>query len=136
MVVADTIVIAGDAQGTRIVLGQPEPTHWEKVVRDWFRNWLSDATHDVWTGIRLSHDAMEVTYIVRSQVTFCRVDDEMLEWYISTGESQGKAGGYAIQGHAATFVTQLNGSLTNVIGLPVLEVLEGLRTLGWKAFEP
>lgn len=136
VVVADTIVIATDANGNRVVLGQPGPRHWERDVRDWFRNCLSHATHDVWTGMRLSHNAVEVTYIVRSQVTFCRVNDELLEWYISTGESQGKAGGYAIQGHAAAFVTQLSGSLTNVIGLPVLEVLEGLKTLGWKKFEP
>jgi septum formation protein len=69
---------------------------------------------------------------VRSQVTFCSINDELLEWYISTGESQGKAGGYAIQGYAAAFATQVNGSLTNVIGLPVLEALQGLTMLGWK----
>jgi septum formation protein len=132
VVVADTIVVASDAHGQRTVLGQPCPERWQDDVRDWFRNQLSHATHDVWTALRLSHDSAEITFIVRSQVTFCSINDELLEWYISTGESQGKAGGYAIQGYAAAFVTQVNGSLTNVIGLPVLEALQGLTMLGWK----
>jgi len=45
--------------------------------------------------------------------------EPLLDWYLSTGESRGKAGGYAIQGAASVFVTQVSGSLSNVIGLPL-----------------
>lgn len=132
IVVADTIVIASDSQGYRKVLGQPNPDHWQDDVRHWFRECLSGRIHDVWTGLLVSHDASKIETTVRSQVTFGKVTDDMLEAYIATGESPGKAGGYAIQGQAAAFVTSVNGSLTNIIGLPVLEVRDSLQTLGWK----
>ena len=80
----------------------------------------------------VSHEASMIETVVRSQVTFGKVTDDMLEAYIATAESTGKAGGYAIQGQAAAFVTSVNGSLTNIIGLPVLEVADSLQTLGWK----
>jgi septum formation protein len=131
IVVADTIVIADGENGTRHVLGQPDPDKWQDDVRTWFRRWLSGRTHDVWTGVRISRGKESRQFVVRSGVTFRTVNDDLLNWYLSTGESLGKAGGYAIQGHAAAFVTGLDGSLTNVIGLPVLEVLEGLTELGW-----
>ena len=57
---------------------------------------------------------------------------DIAEWYISTSESLGKAGGYAIQAHAAAFVSQFSGSLTTIIGLPLLEVVAALQELGWK----
>ncbi|MFN9718549.1 MAG: Maf family protein [Planctomycetota bacterium] len=132
IVAADTIVIAGNPEGCRKVLGQPDPLRWEDDVRTWFRERLSGRSHDVWTGLMVSHGDSMIETIVRSQVTFGKVTDEMLEAYIATGESTGKAGGYGIQGHAAAFVTSVNGSLTNIIGLPVLEVADSLRTLGWK----
>lgn len=132
VVVADTIVIASDAHGGRKVIGQPDPDHWQDDVRTWFRERLSGRTHDVWTGLMVSHEASMIETVVRSQVTFGKVTDDMLEAYISTGESTGKAGGYAIQGQAAAFVTAVSGSLTNIIGLPVLEVADSLQTLGWK----
>jgi septum formation protein len=125
VVVADTIVIASDAHGHRKVLGQPLPDHWQNDVRTWFRERLSGRTHEVWTGLIVSHEASKIETVVRSQVTFGKVTDEILEAYIATGESTGKAGGYAIQGQAAAFVT-------SVIGLPVLEVADSLHTLGWK----
>ena len=60
------------------------------------------------------------------------MSDMMIEWYISTSESLGKAGGYAIQAHAAAFVSQFSGSLTTIIGLPLLEVVGVLQELGWE----
>lgn len=132
IVAADTIVIASGPEQSRVVLGHPDPQHWADDVRSWFRRWLSDQTHEVWTGLHLSAGERCVSFVTKSKVTFCDVDEERLEWYISTGESPGKAGGYAIQGHGAAFVTYLSGSLTNVIGLPVMETLSGLASLGWK----
>lgn len=133
LIVADTIVVSGMGNGQRMVLGQPEPHRWQDDVRDWLRYRLSDQTHEVWTGVRVSQLDQNVTCIVKSTVTFCELNNELIEWYISTRESLGKAGGYAIQGFAAAFVTQLRGSLTNVIGLPVLETRQALLDLGWKS---
>ena len=71
-------------------------------------------------------------FIVKSCVTFCDVSDALIEWYLSTNESVGKAGGYAIQANAAAFVSQFTGSLTNIIGLPLLEVIDAMQALGWQ----
>ena len=133
VVVADTIVIAEINREKRVVLGQPEPDQWQDDVREWLRHRLSNQTHEVWTGVTVSQRDQTSTCIVKSAVTFCEIDDELIEWYISTRESLGKAGGYAIQGFAAAFVTQLRGSLTNVIGLPVMETRQALINLGWKS---
>jgi septum formation protein len=133
VVVADTIVVSGNGNGQRTVLGQPEPHRWQDDVRDWLRHRLSDQTHEVWTGVRVSQLGQTSICIVKSAVTFCEINEELIEWYISTRESLGKAGGYAIQGFAGAFVTQLRGSLTNVIGLPVLETRQALNNLGWKS---
>jgi septum formation protein len=129
VVVADTIVIAEPSNGTRLVLGQPGPVDWQTDVRTWFSELLSDRTHQVWTGLCVSCGTQTAHRIVRSQVTFCRLTPELIEWYIATGESIGKAGGYAIQGFGATLVQRLEGSLTNVIGLPLLELMETLHTV-------
>ena len=133
VVVADTIVVAEINREQRVVLGQPEPDRWQDDVREWLRNRLSNQTHEVWTGVLVSQLGQTSTCIVKSAVTFCEINDELIEWYISTRESLGKAGGYAIQGFAAAFVTQLRGSLTNVIGLPVMETRLALINLGWKS---
>lgn len=132
VIVADTIVVAELSREQRVVLGQPEPDRWQDDVREWLRHQLSNQTHEVWTGVTVSQLDQTSTCIVKSAVTFCEINDELIEWYISTRESLGKAGGYAIQGFAAAFVTQLRGSLTNVIGLPVLETRQALINLGWK----
>ena len=133
VVVADTIVVAELNREQRVVLGQPELDRWQDDVRDWLRNRLSNQTHEVWTGVLVSQLGQTSTCIVKSAVTFCEINDELIEWYVSTRESLGKAGGYAIQGFAAAFVTQLRGSLTNVIGLPVMETRQALINLGWKS---
>ena len=133
VVVADTIVVAEINREQRVVLGQPEPDRWQDDVREWLRYRLSNQTHEVWTGVLVSQLGQTSTCIVKSAVTFCEINDELIEWYVSTRESLGKAGGYAIQGFAAAFVTQLRGSLTNVVGLPVMETRQALINLGWKS---
>lgn len=135
VVAADTIVIVARSDGRRIVLGQPSEDEWQSEVREWFHRWLSGRRHEVWTGVCVAHGANVQEFIVRSIVRFITVEDDMLNWYLATGESRGKAGGYAIQGHAAVFVDELRGSLTNVIGLPVSEVIEALLETGWRLAE-
>lgn len=129
VVVADTTVVTGESDGTREVLGQPEPEHWRQQVREWFDLRLSGRTHEVWTAVIVSRGNTVRDVVVRSRVTFSSISDTTMDWYLSTNESPGKAGGYAIQGFAASFVTHLEGSLTNVIGLPLLETMELIRSL-------
>ncbi len=132
IVVADTIVIAKDDQQHKRVLGQPEPDKWQSEVRHWMRHWLAGRTHEVWTGVIVARGNDVREFIVKSSVTFCDVSDAMIEWYVSTNESVGKAGGYAIQANAAAFVSQFTGSLTNIIGLPLMEVIDALQSMGWQ----
>ncbi len=130
IVVADTIVIANQKTGQRIVLGQPDPSNWQEVVGDWFRRFLSGTTHSVWTCFCVCRGSLVFTHIVRSEVSFVPLTEEMIQWYLRTGESLGKAGGYGIQGYGAALVCGLQGSLTNVIGLPLFEVRETLKQAG------
>ena len=65
-----------------------------------------------------------------TRVTFRHLGDADVAWYLSSGEPAGKAGGYAIQGRAARFVTCIDGSYSNVVGLPVAVVDRLIRALG------
>jgi septum formation protein len=132
IVVADTIVIATNDEHEKRVLGQPDSNNWQAEVRDWLQHWLAGRTHEVWTGAIVSKGDQQRSFIVKSSVTFYPMSDAMIEWYIFTSESLGKAGGYAIQAHAAAFVSQFSGSLTTIIGLPLLEVVGALQELGWE----
>jgi septum formation protein len=69
---------------------------------------------------------------VLSVVGFARLDAQQIEAYLGTGEWAQKAGGYAIQGAAATFVNFLSGSYSGVVGLPLFETFSLLRGLGYK----
>lgn len=130
VLVADTVIIAAPDSTERRVLGQPEGNDWEPTVRGWLRDLLSGRTHEVWTRFSAVRGAAGVSRTVCTRVEFAELTDAMIDWYVATGESQGKAGGYAIQGHASAFVNGFTGSITNVIGLPVLEVAAALAQLG------
>jgi septum formation protein len=82
---------------------------------------LSDSTHQVHTGVAVVSAAGEQVEVVSSDITFVSVTPELLEWYIGTGESAGKAGSYAIQGHGSALVASSAGSMSNIIGLPLEE---------------
>ena len=82
---------------------------------------LSDSTHQVHTGVAVVSAAGEQVEVVSSDITFVSVTTELLEWYIGTGESAGKAGSYAIQGHGSALVASSAGSMSNIIGLPLEE---------------
>ncbi|MBL8811967.1 MAG: Maf family protein, partial [Planctomycetaceae bacterium] len=89
----------------------------------WMSRWLAGKSHQVWTAVKVSRGHTSKEQIVRSTVRFRPLTDEQIQWYLSVGESQGKAGGYAIQGMASVFVEAVEGSLTNIIGLPLAEVV-------------
>ena len=88
---------------------------------------LSGRSHQVHTGVTVSvaRDGARrsSTILVTTEVFFVSLTDEMIDWYLATGEANDKAGAYGIQGAAAAFVERVDGSVTNVIGLPLAETL-------------
>ncbi len=120
---ADTVVGAG-----RRILGKPADR--EEAKR--FLELLSGRRHQVHTGVALRRaDGTLGTRLVSSTVAFQRLTAQQVEAYLDTGEWQGKAGGYAIQGRAEMFVRFLSGSHSNVVGLPLFETAQLLRGCGW-----
>jgi septum formation protein len=94
---------------------------------------LSGRSHRVYTGICLITPAGKLRQrLVETRVRFKRLGREELETYLASGEWRGKAGGYAIQGLAGTFVVKLVGSYTNVVGLPLYETVGLLTAEGFK----
>ncbi|MBQ8150638.1 MAG: septum formation protein Maf [Clostridia bacterium] len=111
---ADTLVCAGDQ-----VLGKPADE--EDALR--MLRLLSGREHQVHTGVCIRcPDGRIINRAATTQVTFLPVGDGLLRRYIATGEPMDKAGAYAIQGRAGAFISRIEGSPTNVIGLP-LEML-------------
>ncbi len=93
---------------------------------------LSGRRHRVITAVVLRAPNGHCTErIVESIVGFARLTEVQLAAYIAGGEWRGKAGGYAIQGQAATFIRFLSGSYSNVVGLPLFETAQLLRGAGW-----
>ncbi|WP_336066995.1 Maf-like protein [Nitratireductor rhodophyticola] len=94
---------------------------------------LSGRTHRVYTGLCLITPSGKLRQrLVESRVRFKRLSREELESYLASGEWRGKAGGYAIQGLAGTFVVKLVGSYSNVVGLPLYETVNLLVADGYK----
>ncbi|WP_265515515.1 Maf-like protein [Nitratireductor luteus] len=94
---------------------------------------LSGRSHRVYTGICLFTPEGKLRHrLVETRVRFKRLSREELESYLASGEWRGKAGGYAIQGLAGTFVVKLVGSYTNVVGLPLFETVNLLTADGFK----
>ena len=73
---------------------------------------------------------IEISEAVESKVTFNGLGEDELQWYLATGDPFAKAGAYAVQGRGAAFIKGICGSHTNVIGLPLSEVVEALRKTG------
>lgn len=114
----DVLVLAADTtvdiDGR--ILGQPVD---EPEARAMLRA-LSGRTHRVHTAVCLAGGpGGPQSTVVTSLVTFHPVTDETLEWYLGTGEWQGKAGSYAVQGLGGTLVDGVRGSFSNVVGLPL-----------------
>ncbi len=89
---------------------------------------LSGRTHLVHTGVTVSRFRLPgspgtETQVVETVVRFVELTDDAIEWYLGTGEHLDKAGAYGIQGAAGAFVERIEGSITNVIGLPLAETL-------------
>jgi septum formation protein len=94
---------------------------------------LSGRRHKVMTVIVLAApDGRATERLVESAVTFNRLTADQIERYVATREGEGKAGGYAVNGHAASFIRFLSGSYSGVVGLPLFETAQLLRGHGWQ----
>jgi septum formation protein len=93
---------------------------------------LSGKTHQVFTGFAICNHQLKHRYVdyVKTDVHFKVISQAEIEWYLQTEEPYDKAGAYAIQGLGASLIRQINGSYTNVVGLPVCEVIEHLINTG------
>ena len=126
---ADDVVLCADttvALGRRI-LGKPADAG-EAAA---FLTLLGGRRHEVITAVAVRRGARIWTREVISVVKFKRLSDAELNGYLASGEWQGKAGGYAIQGRAGAFVPWMQGSFTGVVGLPVAETAALLAAAGW-----
>ena len=107
---ADTVVVV-DGE----ILGKPRDDEDARVM---LRR-LSGRSHHVMTGISVRSASQEVVGLETTAVWFATLDRNEVEWYVGTGEGRDKAGAYAIQGRASRFIPRVDGSYSNVVGLPV-----------------
>jgi len=116
---ADTIVLINGK-----VLGKPRDMPSARTMLEQ----LSGQTHQVYTGFTLCCRKLQkrISDIASTDVTFKQLTKNEIEWYLHTKEPFDKAGAYAIQGLGTFLVKRINGSYTNVVGLPVCEVIEHL----------
>jgi len=120
---ADTIVVLASH-----VLGKPAS---HKEAGEMLRR-LSGRAHSVLTGLCVidTQSGREQTAVERTRVHFRRLSEDEIARYLDTGEHEGKAGAYGIQGRAAQFIDWIRGDYTNVMGLPVSRLTLLLRDLG------
>jgi septum formation protein len=117
---ADTTVVVGDE-----ILAKPaDAAEAERMLRQ-----LSGRTHVVMTGVSVRSSSRQLDAVDETVVAFRRLSDADVEWYVRSGEGAGKAGAYAIQGLASRFIPRIEGSYSNVVGLPVALVAELLDTI-------
>ncbi|MBX3208813.1 MAG: septum formation protein Maf [Labilithrix sp.] len=125
VLVADTSVIADDA-----ILGKPkDAADAERMITR-----LAGRTHEVWTRFAIGAPEAPARALheetVKTRVTFRPLTAEGVKAYVASGEGTDKAGAYAIQGRGAGLVERIEGSYTNVVGLPACEVMVALERLG------
>jgi septum formation protein len=117
---ADTAVVLGEE-----ILGKPRD---ERDALQILRR-LAGHAHTVLTGIAVC-GAFQDALVVATQVEIRNLSSDELEWYVNTREPLDKAGAYAIQGIGSFLVKSIEGSFSNVVGLPLVETLEMLRRSG------
>lgn len=124
VIAADTVVAAG----RRILHKTASRAEAETYLR-----LLSGRRHKVFTGVAVrAPDGRIASRVAPSIVGFARLDEPQIREYLDSGEWEDKAGGYAIQGRAATFIDYIAGSYSGVVGLPLHETAALLRGLGWR----
>ena len=91
---------------------------------------LSGRTHEVLTGICLLCGKRRLVHVESTRVRMARLSDDEITWYVATGEPFDKAGAYGVQGFASRFIEGIDGSYSNVVGLPISSVYRLLNELG------
>ncbi len=118
---ADTVVVI-DGE----ILGKPS----DDVQAAEMLAQLSGRCHQVMTGVSVRAGSREVSSVERTRVWFLPLTASDIAWYVASGEPRGKAGAYAVQGLASRFIDRIEGSYSNVVGLPVASVCQLLRRVG------
>lgn len=119
VVCADTIIVAEHGEKL-VVLGKPRNNDWQSEVRHWFLEYYIGGTHFAATAVSIGVPGGDVHQsIATTSITFRTDVADLVDWYLGTEEPVGKAGGYAIQGAGSIFVDKIDGSLSNVVGLPL-----------------
>lgn len=120
---SDTTVALG-----RTILGKPaDAAEARRMLQA-----LSGTTHRVLTAVAVQGARRRLEAVSDSRVRFSPLTPARIRDYVATGEPLGKAGAYAVQGHAATFIEHLSGSYSGIMGLPVFETAALLRQVGFK----
>jgi septum formation protein len=125
---ADVVVLAADTivELAGEILGKPaDADDARRMLRA-----LAGHTHRVHTGVAVRCNGETVCEVVTTAVTMATMSDAAIEWYLATGEPIDKAGAYAIQGAGGAFVAAIEGSASNVVGLPLTTVVELLGRQG------
>ena len=122
---SDTIVVV---DGT--VLGKPKDRQQAKNMLQL----LSGKKHTVHTSVAIVTYKEKLIATSSTQVQFKALDEQEIDDYVATGEADDKAGSYAIQGRAAQFINNINGSFSGVMGLPLYETVQLLNQCGIKTF--
>jgi septum formation protein len=118
---ADTTVVIGGEP-----LGKPsDPEDAARMMRK-----ISGRDHHVFTGICLSHQGRRLVHVESTRVHMASLGEAEITWYVATDEPYDKAGGYAVQGLASRFIDRIDGSYSNVVGLPISCVYQLLKELG------
>lgn len=128
VITADTIGVLAD--GVSILV---KPTDKNDAFAMWQK--MSNTQHAVWTAVQLSvvDSVGKVIHtdniLEKTEVTFIGLDKAAMEAYWATGEPTDKAGGYAIQGKGAAWVERINGSYSNVVGLPLAQTIAAIQRI-------
>jgi septum formation protein len=118
---ADTTVVID-----RRILGKPST---QEEAEDMLRR-LSGRQHLVLTGVAIAVAGAQLASVERTTVWMSSLTDDDIAWYVGSGEPLDRAGAYAIQGLASRFIPRIDGSYSNVVGLPVAAVLQLLKEAG------
>jgi septum formation protein len=120
VIAADTTVVIDER-----ILGKPQ----DQADAQRMLRMLAGRRHAVMTGVTLAADGRIVTRLETTMVELAPLSEEEIQWYVASGEPADKAGAYAVQGLASRFVTRIEGSYSNVVGLPVALVASMLKDL-------
>jgi septum formation protein len=116
-----TVVVRGQ------VLGKPVDAEDAKRML----KLLSGRSHEVLTGVSVSARGRRLAHVEKTRVRMARLSDAEIAWYVATGEPAHKAGAYAVQGLASRFIKAIDGSYSNVVGLPISSLYNLLKELGY-----